>query len=143
MYDSLKRLFARWDGKPGLLNRLVYGLEKESKHLMYGCEDCGDCSLPDCAYLCPNASCSKHSRNGPCGGSASGRCEMDDKECFWARIYERLKTYGESETMFDAPSVVYNAKWKHTSAWANTYLDRDHNRPAEGTSASTPEPPTK
>ena len=126
LYNLLTKVFARWDKKPGLLSRLSYWLEREAKHLGYGCQDCGDCSLPDCAYLCPLASCSKHSRNGPCGGSAGGKCELLDKECFWARVYQRLKHYGESEGMFDGPIVVYEAQLKHTSAWANTYLDRDH-----------------
>jgi len=64
-------------------------------------------------------------------GSADGRCELDDKECFWARIYERLKIYGESETMLDRPVTLYNATLKNTSSWANTFLDRDHNAPKE------------
>jgi len=126
MYNLLTKIFARWDRKPGWMSRFSYWLEREAKHLGYGCQDCGDCSLPDCAYLCPMASCSKHSRNGPCGGSAGGQCELLDKECFWARVYERLKYYRESEGMFDGPVVIYDAKLKHTSAWANTYLDRDH-----------------
>jgi methylenetetrahydrofolate reductase (NADPH) len=126
LYNLLAKIFARWDKKPGLLSRFSYWLEREAKHLGYGCQDCGDCSLPDCAYLCPLAACSKHSRNGPCGGSAGGKCELLDKECFWARVYQRLKHYGESEGMLDGPIVVYEAQLKHTSAWANTYLDRDH-----------------
>lgn len=126
LYGLLVKIFSRWDKKPGWLSRFSYWLERQSKHLGYGCEDCGDCSLPDCAYLCPMASCSKHSRNGPCGGSAGGKCELLDKECFWARVYERLKYYGQSEQMFEGPIVMYDAQLKHTSAWANTYLDRDH-----------------
>jgi methylenetetrahydrofolate reductase (NADPH) len=129
LYAPIARLFRRWDQKPGLLSRLSYWLEREAKHLGYGCQDCGDCSLPDCAYLCPLANCSKGSRNGPCGGSKDGRCELDDKECFWARVYERLKYYGESQAMFAGPVVIYDASLKHTSAWANTYLDRDHFAP--------------
>jgi methylenetetrahydrofolate reductase (NADPH) len=127
LYPTLNKLFARWDKKPGFLSRMAYAVERGSKFAMYGCQDCGDCSLPDCAYLCPKHSCSKCGRNGPCGGSANGRCELDDKECFWARIYERLKSYGESEQMLDRPVTLYNASLKNTSSWANTFLDRDHN----------------
>ena len=126
MYGFLRRLFARWDKKQGLSLRMVHGIERESKRLMYGCEDCGDCNLPDCAYLCPRHVCSKSSLNGPCGGSAGGRCELDDKECFWARVYERLKAYGETEEMLDRPAKIYDPRLKNTSAWANFYLDRDH-----------------
>ena len=122
----MQRLFRRWDKKPGISGRVVYSLERASKHALYGCQDCGDCSLPECAYLCPRYSCSKCGRNGPCGGSADGRCELDDKECIWARIYERLKSYGESQTMLDGPLAFYNAKLDRTSSWANFYLERDH-----------------
>ena len=131
LYPLLKRVFTRLDKKPGFLSRMSHRLERVSKAAMYGCRDCGDCSLPDCAYLCPKNDCSKCGRNGPCGGSADGRCELDDKECFWARIYERLKFYGESETMLDRPVTIYNATLKDTSSWANTFLDRDHNTPQE------------
>jgi methylenetetrahydrofolate reductase (NADPH) len=126
LHGLMQRLFRRWDKKPGISGRVVYSLERTSKHLLYGCQDCGDCSLPECAYLCPRYSCSKCGRNGPCGGSADGRCELDDKECIWARVYERLKSYGESETMLDGPPAFYNGQLQRTSSWANFYLQRDH-----------------
>jgi methylenetetrahydrofolate reductase (NADPH) len=126
LWGLMRRLYARWDKKDGRLSRLAHAVERSSKSVLYGCQDCGDCSLPDCAYLCPRHSCSKCGRNGPCGGSANGRCELDDKECFWARVYERMKYYGESERMFERPMTLYNADLKNTSSWANTYLDRDH-----------------
>lgn len=129
LYPLLTKIFARLDKKPGFLSRMAYRTERLSKLAMYGCQDCGDCSLPDCAYLCPKKACSKYNRNGPCGGSADGRCELDDKECFWARIYERLKYYGQSETMLDRPVTIYNATLKDTSSWVNTFLDRDHHAP--------------
>jgi methylenetetrahydrofolate reductase (NADPH) len=129
LYPTLKRVFDYLDKHPGILSRMAYSVEKAAKYAMYGCQDCGDCSLPDCAYLCPKYSCSKCGRNGPCGGSANGRCELDDKECFWARIYERLKSYGESEKMLDRPVTLYDATLKNTSSWINTFLDRDHNAP--------------
>jgi methylenetetrahydrofolate reductase (NADPH) len=132
LYPILTKIFARLDKKPGFLLRMAHSLEHAGKYAMYGCQDCGDCSLPDCAYLCPKYSCSKCGRNGPCGGSANGRCELDDKECFWARIYERLKYYGESETMLDRPVTIYNATLKNTSSWVNTFLDKDHHAPKKG-----------
>ncbi|MFZ5831888.1 MAG: methylenetetrahydrofolate reductase C-terminal domain-containing protein [Planctomycetota bacterium] len=125
-YPMMERIYRRWERKPGLAARLAYRLERSAKGAMYGCEDCGDCSLPDCTYLCPRFACSKGGRNGPCGGSAEGRCELGDKECLWARAYERLKAYGESEQLLDRPVTIYNAELQHTSSWANTYLGRDH-----------------
>ncbi|NLE39849.1 MAG: methylenetetrahydrofolate reductase, partial [Pirellulaceae bacterium] len=128
LYGLMTRLFRRLEkeGKPNFLGRMSYWFEKRAKYVGYGCEDCGDCSLPDCAYLCPNSACSKSTRNGPCGGSLDGRCELDDKDCLWARAYERLKHYGESEQLTEGLPIIHDAGLKHTSAWANTYLDRDH-----------------
>ena len=45
---------------------------------LFGCRDCGDCSLPDIAYVCPESQCAKNQRNGPCGGTRDGLCEVDD-----------------------------------------------------------------
>ncbi len=135
LYGAMRRLYGRWDRKSSVLARLTHGMERQSKFLLYGCKDCGDCSLPDCAYLCPQSACSKCGRNGPCGGSRNGRCELDDKDCIWARAYERLKYYGESETMLDRPITLYNATLKDTSAWANLYLERDHHARDEGLEA--------
>ncbi len=126
MYAALQRLYGHWDKKPGRLSRGAYLLERTVKALAYGCQDCGDCSLPEGAYLCPMFACSKHSRNGPCGGSSDGRCELGDKTCYWVRAYRRMKRYGESEGMFERPTVFYRAELLHTSSWANRFLERDH-----------------
>ena len=129
LFGTASRIYKRLDPKKdGLMGRGLYGVERASKSIGFGCKDCGDCSLPDCAYLCPRASCSKTGRNGPCGGSFNGRCELDDKECLWARAYERLKYYGQTEHMLDGPAVFYDARLEGTSSWANMYLGRDHHR---------------
>ena len=102
-------------------------LEKASKALLYQCRDCGDCSLPDIAFLCPESQCAKNQRNGPCGGTREGRCEVDGYgDCIWLRAYERLKHDGkENELLAHAP-VVQNQGLRGTSAWANHWLGRDH-----------------
>ena len=68
----------------------------------------------------------KNQRNGPCGGTRQGLCEIGEKECIWARAYERLKAYGKEETMLDGPAVLKDGSLQGTSAWANTFLGRDH-----------------
>ena len=137
LYNKMTSLYSKIDGKDSIpakvADKTMHGIEKASKKIMFKCEDCGDCSLPNCAYLCPRASCSKTGRNGPCGGSHDGRCELDDKECIWARAYDRLKFYGESQELLDGPTTIYNPNLSKTSAWANTFLDRDHNAPHEET----------
>ncbi|MHB8898027.1 MAG: methylenetetrahydrofolate reductase C-terminal domain-containing protein [Thermoguttaceae bacterium] len=137
LWNVMHGVYSRLDNSK-LMSGMAHWLEHQAKQLGYGCQDCGDCSLPDCAYLCPLASCSKGSRNGPCGGSCDGRCEAEDKDCFWARIYDRLKYYGESESMTEMPIIYYNADLEHTSSWANTYLDRDHSAPGKESKSDGP-----
>lgn len=134
-FERMRRLYQKLntDKKPAAaVAHALHVLERTAKSAGFGCRDCGDCALPDCAFLCPSASCSKGARNGPCGGSDDGRCELHDKDCLWARAYERLKYYGESEHMLDGPAVFYNASLNGSSAWANFYQGRDHNHLTQG-----------
>lgn len=111
-------------------------LEKASKALLFQCRDCGDCSLPDIAFLCPESQCAKNQRNGPCGGTREGRCEVDGYgDCIWLRAYERLKHDGRERDLLEHAPVVQNQGLRGTSAWANHWLKRDHTarpkRPAD------------
>ncbi len=121
-------------------------LEQLSKTVLYHCKDCGDCSLPEIAYLCPESQCAKNQRNGPCGGTRDGRCEVSGfGDCIWLRAYERLKHDGQEQTLLDHAPVVQNQGLRRTSAWANSWLGRDHaakhHAPAAvGHATPTPEP---
>ena len=92
------------------------------------CMHCGDCGLFDIAYLCPTSQCPKGQRNGPCGGSFEGWCEVypKEKECIYVRAYPRLKSHGAEETLgaYQIPPVNYDLLW--TSSWLNFFLGRDH-----------------
>ena len=101
-------------------------VERASKVALFGCRHCGDCSLPDIAYLCPMSQCAKNMRNGPCGGGHDGFCEARDRECIWARAYDRLKYYGEELDMLKRKPVLQDNSLLDTSSWANTFLGRDH-----------------
>jgi methylenetetrahydrofolate reductase (NADPH) len=108
-------------------NAVAHGIERAIKLPMYGCRDCGDCSLPETAYLCPESQCAKNQRNGPCGGTKAGKCEVLDKDCIWLRAYNRLKLFGDEERLLDAAPVLCDASLRGTSSWANAVLGRDHN----------------
>jgi methylenetetrahydrofolate reductase (NADH) len=102
-------------------------LEHLSKSIFFQCKDCGDCSLPDIAFLCPEAQCAKNQRNGPCGGTRDGRCEVEGYgDCIWLRAYERLKHEGSEQELLKHAPVVQNQGLRGTSAWANFWLGRDH-----------------
>jgi methylenetetrahydrofolate reductase (NADPH) len=131
LFPMVQKTYARLEsGKHDTTLKALHTIEHASKTLMFGCKDCGDCSLPDTGYFCPRASCSKNQRNGPCGGSSDGRCELDDKDCMWVRSYDRLKSYGESRHMIEGPAVFVNPSLSGTSGWANNFLGRDHHAPA-------------
>ncbi|HEY4751952.1 MAG TPA: methylenetetrahydrofolate reductase C-terminal domain-containing protein, partial [Candidatus Limnocylindrales bacterium] len=108
------------------LDKPVHTFEQAVKVPMYDCRDCGDCSLPDIAYLCPESHCQKNQRNGPCGGAHDGLCEVPGHTCIWADAYKRLKPYGEELTMLDRAPVFQDNALRRTSAWGNAFLDRDH-----------------
>ena len=138
-YGALRRLHALLyrNDKPGFLGHSLHRVEQISKRIMYGCEDCGDCSLPEIAYICPNSACSKNQRNGPCGGSTDGQCEVGEKQCIWTRAYLRLAQYADVEALARRPIVIHNPAIRDTSAWANLYLDRDHTADKVSNAVST------
>jgi methylenetetrahydrofolate reductase (NADPH) len=143
-------LFARWGAKacahskdPMQGPKPLRAVEHVSKAILYQCKDCGDCSLPDIAYLCPESQCAKNQRNGPCGGTREGRCEVNGYgDCIWLRAYERLKHDGHEDKLLDHVPVIQNQGLRGTSAWANLWLGRDHNskREAAKTEPAAPVP---
>ena len=126
LFQAGRRIYGRIEKAPRAVRRVAHVVEQAAKVPLFGCEDCGDCSLPEIAYVCPESQCAKNQRNGPCGGTRDGLCEVYDTECIWSEAYERLKAYGEEESMLDGPVVVKDNALHGTSAWANTFLGRDH-----------------
>ena len=120
-----RKLYQIADRAP-LLGRAIHAAEQAVKIAAFDCRDCGDCSLPEIAYLCPESQCAKNQRNGPCGGTHQGTCEVGEKPCIWVRAYDRLKAYGEEEGMLDGPVIFKNGALRGTSAWGNAFLGRDH-----------------
>jgi methylenetetrahydrofolate reductase (NADPH) len=120
------RAFYRTVDRVPPARKAAHALEQAAKVPLFGCRDCGDCSLPDIAYVCPESQCAKNQRNGPCGGTRDSLCEVYDTECIWSQAYERLKAYGEEESMLDGPVIVKDNALARTSAWGNAFLGRDH-----------------
>jgi len=144
VFDPASPGFAVWNRLYGKVESLGVGrplhiLEQAVKEPLFDCRDCGDCSLPDVAYLCPESHCQKNQRNGPCGGALDGMCEVPGHTCVWADAYKRLKPYGEERAMLDRAPVVQDNDLRRTSAWANTFLHRDHaTRPAGDAALAAP-----
>lgn len=123
--------------------KLLRLAEHAGKAALFGCHDCGDCSLSDIAFLCPESSCAKNQRNGPCGGTRDGKCEVADFECIWARAYDRLAHEGRAEQLLAHAPVIQDQSLRGTSSWANTWHGRDHlTRRLAVPAAATPVPVT-
>jgi methylenetetrahydrofolate reductase (NADPH) len=144
LFGAGRALYGAVDRAPRIAKAL-HLVEQAAKVPMFACRDCGDCSLPDIAYLCPESQCVKNQRNGPCGGTRQGKCEIGEKDCIWSRAYMRLKQYGEEEQLLAGPVVIKDNALSGTSAWANTFLGRDHHAAAPSTAtpgtASSADPP--
>jgi methylenetetrahydrofolate reductase (NADH) len=112
------------------LKRFTYFNERMIKAALFNCRECGDCSLPDITYLCPQSQCAKNQRNGPCGGSSNDRCELSErnKDCIWVKAYSRNKYFhGANAELLPFKPVIKDSKLKDTSGWSNYYLGKDHN----------------
>jgi methylenetetrahydrofolate reductase (NADPH) len=133
MYEPGKNLYGVMQG----LCKKVHGSRVESffhklEHLtkvaLFDCRDCGDCALIDTAYLCPMSQCPKNQRNGACGGSFQGWCEVypGKRKCVYVRAYARLKKHGEQDQM--GKDIVPPCNWDlyQSSSWVNYYLGKDH-----------------
>lgn len=114
----------------GWLRKFYYFIERMSKATFFLCKECGDCSLPDITYLCPESQCAKNQRNGPCGGSRSDMCEVTrtGRYCIWVKAYTRNRYFnGNKKCLLDRRVVIKNNELDGTSGWANCFLLRDHN----------------
>ena len=102
-------------------------LENASKTVLLECRHCGDCGIQHVGFLCPESQCPKHTRNGQCGGSRDGMCEVyPEKQCVWVRAHQRLAYHKETEKM--SGKCVPPRRWElnRTNSWLNFHLRRDH-----------------
>ncbi len=118
------------DHNPAMANTLER-FEFAVKSPMFGCQACGNCVLGHMEYVCPQT-CPKGMRNGPCGGTYMGTCEVEDKPCIWNKVYENARAAGRVDELrtYIPPR---NLALKGTSSWINYFLNRD-SRPGNDTS---------
>lgn len=71
-----------------LIYKPLFFFEELIKKILFDCRSCGQCILSTTGFVCPMR-CPKTLRNGQCGGSFDGNCEVDKtKRCVWVEIYE-------------------------------------------------------
>lgn len=126
LYRSLCSFFHAIDGSRAEppLTELEYWL----KFVTSRCRRCGDCTLAQVAFLCPQSQCPKTLFDGQCGGSTEGWCEVfpGRRRCIYVRAYDRLKPYGEEGSLGEEYIRPRNWALDQTSSWANYFLGRDH-----------------
>jgi len=109
---------------------IIRTLERWSKGFLFHCLMCGDCTLAESTYICPQSGCPKKLLNGPCGGSRNMTCEVfPDRYCFWVRVYDRLDPASITDQLGQQPFLPPK-DWAldGTSSWINFYRGRDHYR---------------
>jgi methylenetetrahydrofolate reductase (NADPH) len=118
----MRRLMAWVDRRPAIAAALER-MELAVKKPLFGCEACGNCVLGHLEYVCPQT-CPKQMRNGPCGGTHRGRCEVVDRPCIWVEVYQRAKA---ADRVDDLKRYVPppDRSLRGTSSWINYFLDRD------------------
>jgi methylenetetrahydrofolate reductase (NADPH) len=123
LYKPLRRLC-----RAMAASRLEVGFARSEhlvKYLLFRCRNCGDCTLAELSFLCPQAGCAKFLLNGPCGGSRNGWCEVypGRRRCFYVKMFDRL-----ADPQWQPPGLVPPRDWSldQTSSWLNYYLERDH-----------------
>ncbi|MCG6537558.1 MAG: methylenetetrahydrofolate reductase C-terminal domain-containing protein, partial [Syntrophales bacterium LBB04] len=126
LYGLMAAISRMFDGS--VLEGAFHKLEHLAKAALFDCQDCGDCGLIDVAYNCPTGQCPKNERNGACGGSFKGWCEVypEKRRCIYVKAYARLKNYGEEADLDREAIPPCNWDLYQTSSWINYYLGRDH-----------------
>ena len=111
-----------------VFDKLIARCEAFLKGMVFDCHECGQCVLSKTGLICP-MSCPKGLRNGPCGGTLDGLCEVyPDKECVWVRIHNRV-----AKDSVERPDLIPSADARliRSSSYMNflTGADKDGRKP--------------
>ena len=114
----------------GAIYKLFNSSEKAFKYLLFDCEECGDCFLPENFSLCTIGGCEKGMDNAPCGdATVDGRCGNNlDRICIGDRIYQAAASEGARgiERLRAIINKPRNPALQHTSSIINYLFARDH-----------------
>src|SRR3984885_5153136 len=113
-----------WVDHHPVLAKAMEDAEFAFKKPVFGCQACGNCVLGLMEYVCP-MTCPKNMRNGPCGGTFHGQCEVvPEMQCIWVKVYDRAQAANRVDDL-----KVYipprNRALQGTSSFINLFLNRD------------------
>ncbi|MCZ7646137.1 MAG: methylenetetrahydrofolate reductase C-terminal domain-containing protein [Planctomycetota bacterium] len=109
-------------GPSTVWDRLMLAAEWPFKRYFFNCQKCGQCLLSQTAMVCP-MNCPKGLRNGPCGGTIEGRCEVyTDRPCVWVRIHDKSAGGADDPCQVRAP---FDEHLLNTSSYWNLLTGAD------------------
>ena len=100
-----------------------------TKKITNDCQFCGDCVIHELGFICPMSQCPKQQRNGACGGSRDGWCEVypEQQKCIYVTMYALFKTAERDQHMTGKQVPPCNWELYKTSSWLNYFNNRDYN----------------
>ncbi len=105
-------------------------LEKPAKSLLFKCQDCGDCFLPENFGICTLGRCEKGLSNVPCGdANPDGTCGNNpDIPCVGQLVYEAAASEGSAglSKLIHQVNPPRNPQLANTSSILNFFFGRDH-----------------
>jgi 5,10-methylenetetrahydrofolate reductase len=117
------------DKGKGPVYKLFNASEKAFKYLLFDCEECGDCFLPENFGLCTIGGCEKGMDNAPCGdATVDGRCGNNlERICVGELIYEAAAAEkGGIEKLRATINKPRNHALEHTASILNYLFGEDH-----------------
>jgi 5,10-methylenetetrahydrofolate reductase len=113
----------------GTVYKLFNTSEKCFKYLLFDCEECGDCFLPENFGLCTIGGCEKGMDNAPCGdATVDGYCGNNlEHICIGELIYNAAAAEkGGAERFRATINKARNPALEHTSSILNYLFGKDH-----------------
>lgn len=131
MHGVVKTLLTPFENsaeKEGALYRLFNSAEAFGKGLVYHCEQCGDCFLPENDFVCTWGECEKGLDNPPCGDAdPKGMCGNNpNRICLGETLYYRMKHHGDSEKYKEMVLPPRDPALKDSASILNYFFKRDH-----------------
>ena len=121
--------FVRADNEQTCTYKLFNALEKPIKYLLFECEECGDCFLPENFGCCTIGECEKGLDNAPCGDAApDGFCGNNlQRICIGETMYQFALTEPDGrEKLRTRINKPRNPSLEHTSSLVNYLFGKDH-----------------
>jgi 5-methyltetrahydrofolate corrinoid/iron sulfur protein methyltransferase len=112
----------------GAAYKTFNAFEKGFKYLVFDCEECGDCFLPENFSLCTIGGCEKGLDNVPCGdATADGYCGNNlERVCIGELVYNAAAAEKGGREKLRIPLKARNPALRHSSSIVNYLFGKDH-----------------